>query len=183
MNGLNECDCDVYKKVDVKLLYNSVKTGDQLERRCARESQHLAGGASGPPIESLEIRPVGEKMLDWGTCPREVGPQGPQLSSPGERERNTDGHKSGGSICSSSVWSPTPSHTQPFQIKWEVYFSKELCRSSLLCRCVLHAYVDVYVLCVCIVDSGHGYTTPIHSLYIYWHVANLSFIFLNFSGI
>ena len=39
------------------------------------------------------------------------------------------------------------SHTQPFQIKCEVYFSKELCRSSLLCRCILH----VYVLC--------GYTT------------------------
>ena len=30
---------------------------------------------------------------------------------------------------------PTPSHTQPFQIKWEVYFSKELCRSSLLLLC------------------------------------------------
>ena len=37
---------------------------------------------------SLEIRPVGEKMLDWGTCPREAGPPGPRLSSPGERERN-----------------------------------------------------------------------------------------------
>ena len=36
-----------------------------------------------------------------------------------------------GSICCSSVWSPTPSYTQPFQINWEVYFSKELCR---LCR-------------------------------------------------
>ena len=54
-----------------------------------------------------------------------------------------------GSICVSSVRSPTPSHTQPFQIKWEVYFSKELCCSSLSCRCVIHT--DVYVLC--------GYTT------------------------
>ena len=53
------------------------------------------------------------------------------------------------------------SHTT-FQIKWEVYFSKRLCRSSsLLCRCVLHAYVDVYVLCVCIVGHGHGYTTVV----------------------
>ena len=24
---------------------------------------------------------------------------------------------------------------------------------------ILHAYVDVYVLCVCIVSHGHGYTT------------------------
>ena len=24
---------------------------------------------------------------------------------------------------------------------------------------ILHAYVDVYVLCVCIVNHGHGYTT------------------------
>ena len=60
-----------------------------------------------------------------------------------------------GSICCSSVRSPIPFHTQPFQIKWEVYFSKRLCRSSSLCRCILHAYV----LCVCIVGHGHGYTT------------------------
>ena len=34
------------------------------------------------------------------------------------------------------------SHTT-LSIKWEIYFSKELFRSSLLCRCVLHAYVYV----------------------------------------
>ena len=71
MDGLNECDCDVHKKVGIELLSNSVKTGsqlvwrpDQLETRCSRESQHPAEGASRPPIESLEIRPVSEKMLD-----------------------------------------------------------------------------------------------------------------------
>ena len=55
----------------MELLYNSVKTGsqsvwrpDELQTRCGRESQHPAEGASGPPIESLEIRPVCEKMLD-----------------------------------------------------------------------------------------------------------------------
>ena len=54
-----------------------------------------------------------------------------------------------GSICCSFVRSLTPSHTQPFQIKWEVYFSKRLCCSSLLCRCYDSAcmYADVYVLC------------------------------------
>ena len=88
--------CDAHKKkVGVELLYNSVRTGsqavwrpDQLERRCGRESQHPAEGASGLLIKSLEIRPVGEKMLDWGTCPREAGPPGPRLSSSGEWERN-----------------------------------------------------------------------------------------------
>ena len=46
-----------------------------------------------------------------------------------------------GSICCSSVRSPTPSHSktlsnpfEPFQIKWVVYFSRELCRSSLFYR-------------------------------------------------
>ena len=37
-----------------------------------------------------------------------------------------------GSIYCCSVRSPTPSHTQPFQIKWEVYFSKN-CVASLHC--------------------------------------------------
>ena len=40
----------------------------------------------------------------------------------------------GRSICGSSVRSPTPSHTQTFQIKWEVYLSKEV--SPLVYYCV-----------------------------------------------
>ena len=61
-----------------------------------------------------------------------------------------------------SVRSPTPAHPQPFQIKWEVYFSRELCRSSLLCRCY-----DFACICVCIV--GHGYTIIVgFSLYALW---------------
>ena len=100
------------KKVDVELLYNSVhRKFNQLQTRCWRESQHPAEGAirspieqfgdqtiwrqdavekasaqqketSGPRLISLEITP------DWGTYPREAGPPGPRLSSPGERERN-----------------------------------------------------------------------------------------------
>ena len=88
---------------------------------------------------------------------QQSGPSGPRLSSCSWREdaglRNMSqrgwapgwaAQKNGketrlwpiewGSICRSSVQSPTPSPTQPFQIKWEVYFSWELCRSSLLCR-------------------------------------------------
>ena len=61
VDGLTECICDAHKKkVDIKLLYNSVKTGsqlvwrpDQLEIRCGRESQHPAEWAPGPPIEQL----------------------------------------------------------------------------------------------------------------------------------
>ena len=47
------------------------------------------------------------------------------------------------------LWSPT---------LLTLYFSKN-CVARLYCVVVmiLHAYVDVYVLCVCIV--GHGYTT------------------------
>ena len=61
VDGLNECNCDAHKKkVDVKLLYNSVKTGSQsvwrpdpLVTRCGRESQHPAEGALRPPIEQF----------------------------------------------------------------------------------------------------------------------------------
>ena len=122
---------------DVELLYNSVKTGSQF---------------------SLETRPVGDKMRKRKQASSRVGPQvtGWAVQENGKETRLWP--TEWGSICCSSVRSPTPSHTQPFQIKWEVYFSKELCRSSSLCCYVLHAYVD-YVLRVCIVGHGCDYTT------------------------
>ena len=61
-------------------------------------------------------------------------------------------HIEWGSICCSSVPSPTPSHTQPFQIKWEVYFSKKLCCSSLLCC------YDSACICISVCIVLHGYT-------------------------
>ena len=130
--------CDAHKKeVDVEQLYNSVHR----------------------KFNQLKFRSVGEKMLEWGTCPREAGSPDPRLSSPGERERNAVMAIRVGSISCSSVRSPTPSHSktfcnpfEPFQIKREVYFSKELCRSSLLCRCYDSA-------CICVSIVGHGYTT------------------------
>ena len=45
-----------------------------------------------------------------------------------------------GSICCSSVRSPTPSHTQPFQIKWAVYFSKNYCVSLWFC---MHLHMSI----------------------------------------
>ena len=58
--------CDAHKKkVGVELLYNSVhRKFNQLELRCSRENQHPAEGALRIPIEQLEIRPVGVKMLE-----------------------------------------------------------------------------------------------------------------------
>ena len=109
----------------VELLYKSVhRKFNQLEIRCGRENQH----PERPPA--------------------------PRLSSPGERERNAVVAIGVGvnilQFCSVSNYL---SHTT-LSIKWEVYFSKELCRSSLLCRCYDSACICIWV---CIVV--HGYTT------------------------
>ena len=92
--------CDAHKKkVGVELLYNSVKTGNQLvwwphqlERRCWNENMSQRGLAPRSPVE--QPRRTGKKR--WWP-------------------------KVWGSICCSSVRSPAPSHTSPFQIKWEVH--------------------------------------------------------------
>ena len=145
--------CDAHKKkVDVELWYNSVnRKFNQLETRYGRESQHPAERAIRPPIEQFRDQWDGEITLQRKQHPAESWASG-WATLENEKDTLLCPEELGRSICCSSVRSPTPSHTQPFQIKWEVYFSKELCRSSLLCRCVLHACI-----CVCIV--GHGYTT------------------------
>ena len=87
-------------------------------------------------------------MLDWGTCPREAGPLGSLLSSPGEQERNAVRANRG--VVNMLQFCSVPnslSHTT-LRIKWEVYFSKELCRSSLLCRrydsACMHLHMCMY---------------------------------------
>ena len=76
---------------------------------------------------------------------REAGHPGPRLSCPGKRERRTVmAGGAGGQYVAVFVRSPTPSHTQPFQIKWGVYFFKELCRSSLLCWICFCTYMCMY---------------------------------------
>ena len=97
-------NCDAHKKkVSVEQLHNPGETGgsDQLERRCWNENH----------------------------VPAEVGPPGPRLSSLGEREINTVMAKRVGvnmlQFCSVSN-SPFVTLSN-FRIKWEVYFSKELC--------------------------------------------------------
>ena len=55
--------CDVHKKVDVGLLYNSVhRKFNQLVIRCGKENQHPAEGGPQAPIEQLKFRSVGDKM-------------------------------------------------------------------------------------------------------------------------
>ena len=141
MDGLNECDCDMHKKVDVELLYNPVRTGsqlvwrpDQLEKDTVEKASTQQSGPSGPRLSScswgsdeLEIRCWIEEHV-----PERLGPQAPCWAAQ-ENEKETQLWPiEWGTICCSSVRSPTPSHTRPFQIKWEVYFSKELYHTSLL---------------------------------------------------
>ena len=67
-------------------------------------------------------------MLEWEPRPRGEWSLGPRLSSPGEWERKAViAWRVGGSVCCSlSSVSNSLSHTT-LSIKWEVYFSKELC--------------------------------------------------------
>ena len=125
VDGLNECNLwRSQEEGGVELLYNSVKTGSQLVwrpdpllTRCGRESQHPAEWATQAPGWAAQEN--GKETQLW---PMEWG-----------------------SICCSSIRSLTPSHTKTFQIKWEVCFSKEVCRSSLLCR-----RYDSACICRCI---------------------------------
>ena len=83
-----------------------------------------------------------------------------------EQSRKTEkkrcyGHRMGVNMLQFCSVSNSLSHSktfsnpfEPFQIKWEVYFSEELCRSSLLCRCC-----DSACICICVCIVVHGYTT------------------------
>ena len=114
--------CDAHKKkVGIELLYNSVhRKFNQLEIS-GRENQH----------------------------PERLGPQAPGWAAQENRKETLLWPIEWGSICCRSVRSQTPSHTQPYQIKWEVYFAKELCRSSLLC-----CHYDSACIWVCNITCG-----------------------------
>ena len=118
----------------------------------------------GPRLISLEIRrvrdkirqrePSGPRSISWGSdeleirCGREnQHPQAPGWAAQENRKETWLWPIEWGSICCSicSV-SISLSHTT-LSIKWEVYFSKELCRSSLLCCCYNFACRWVYNTC------------------------------------
>ena len=149
--------CDAHKKkVGVELLYNSVhRKFDQLEIRCSRENQD-------PRLSSWSSDQLERSCWNEDHVSERLGPQAPSWAALENGKEKLLWPWEWGSICCSSVRSPTPSHSktfsnpfEPFQIKWEVYFSKELCRSSLLCRRYDSA-------CICVGIVGHGYTTYIN---------------------
>ena len=79
---------------------------------------------------------------------KELAPQGPRLSSPAEWERSAAiARRAGGQYVAVFVQYPTHlSHitlSQPFQIKWEAYFSKEM-------YFVCHYWVDYVSACICV---------------------------------
>ena len=110
---------------------------------------------------NLLYNPVRQEVpASWSRCwnenhvPEEAGLPGPRFSSPGERERNAAvARRVRGSICCSSVQSPTHltdntfhNPFEPFRIKWEVYFSKELGPLVLIVlNMFLYAYVYIVV--------------------------------------
>ena len=120
------------RRVGVKSLYNPDEDrksvswrSDELEIRCGRENQHQE--RLGPQAPGWAVLENGKETRLW----------------PIEWD----------SICCSSVRSPITSHTQPFQIKWEVYFSKELCRSSLLWR-----FYDSACICIWVCNKSNDIT-------------------------
>ena len=113
-------------------LNSLIEFGDQLVRRCWNENMSQRGWAPRPSVEQ----------------PR--------------RTRTTHGGLGRSICCSLCSVSNSLSHTQPFQIKWEVYFFKEVftglysLRQYVFC---MYMCIYVYVLYVCIVNHGHDYTT------------------------
>ena len=73
-----------------------------------------------------------QDVVEKASTRQKTGPPGLRLSSPGEQERhNADGHKSGGQYIAvlfglqlPLTVKPWVTLFEPFQIKWEVYFSK-----------------------------------------------------------
>ena len=157
VDGLNECDCDIHKKkVGVELLYNSVRWKfNQLETRCGRETQHPTDGTLIPPINQFgDQTSWGSRELEKWCCrensTQQKGPSGPRLRSLGEQERNTVMAIGMGEnmLQFRSVYNSL-SHTT-LSIKWELYFSKELCSSLLLCHCVHHACICRCIFYMCL---------------------------------
>ena len=96
----------------IELLYNSVKTGSQWVWRSENWWQDVVEKAS------IQLR---------------AEPPGLRLSSPGERERDADGHKSGGQYVAVLFSLQLPLTRKPFQIKLEVHIFLKDCVARLHC--------------------------------------------------
>ena len=75
---------------------------------------------------------------------RELGPRASGWATQENWKETLMANRMGKSIYCSSVRSPTPSHTQTFQIKWGVYFSKN-CVARLYCVVVMISHAFVFV--------------------------------------
>ena len=106
---------------------------DELEIRCGRENQH----------------------------PERLGPQVPGWAAQENGKETQLWPIEWGSISCSSDRSLTPSHTQPFQIKWEVYFSKNCVARLLLCR------YDSACICIWVYNKSSSFMEPQYQIILY----------------
>ena len=106
-----------------------------------------------------KFRSVGEKMLEWEQCPSRGWARRP----PVEQHRRTGKkrcyrHKSGvqyvAVLFSLQITSHSVNLFEPFQIKWEVYFSKEV-SSLVFIVSSLWFYMHMYYLAIQQEDLSH----------------------------
>ena len=140
--------CDAHKKVGVNYYIT------QCTRNSISWRQNAVEKAS-----TQQREPSGPQLISWGSDQswRNYAIEKIALSRRGPKATGWAGQENGkemrlwpierGSICCSSVWSPTPSHTQPFQIKWEVYFSKN-CVARLYCVVVFCMQMYMYYVAI-----------------------------------
>ena len=131
----------------IELLYNSVKTGSQwVGEDVVGKATTWQKGHWDPPSE------FGDQTGWWEdagmrTCPREAGPPGHRLSSPGERERHTA--MSGGARVVNMLQSlfglQLPLTRKPYNKVRGIFLKEDLPRLYSLCHydpvCILHMYM------------------------------------------
>ena len=121
----------------------SQRVGDQMSWR-----QDVVGrpppSRRGTQDPRLSLETSWWEDAGWEHVPGWLGPQAPGWAvQENENDTRLCPEGLGRSIYCISVRSPTPSHTQTFQIKWEVYFSKN-------CVARLYYCVNMYSACICV---------------------------------
>ena len=96
------------------------------------------------------------------TAPSRVGPQASGWTAL-DKEKDTTlmAIRVGVNMLQFSSISNSLSTTQTLQIKWKVYYFKEVFARLYYCAIMI---LHVYVLCVCIVNHGHVYCVTIQQL-------------------
>ena len=147
--------CDAHKKkLSVELLYNSVKTGSQFRletrpvgERAVEKARTKQGEPSGPRLSSRGLDKLEIRCGRENQHPERLGPQAPGWAAQENKKETLMAIRVGVNMLQFCSVSNSLSHTT-LSIKWEVYFSKRLCCSSLLCRCYDSACI---CRCRCIV--------------------------------